>query len=675
MTISDPLVVNDSFLATATDVPSTTALTEAGQKGPPEPQSAKQRWTKRGVVVSLVLAGTYFLYVLVLNLAFATGLFAWLVNKATPDFRIEMGSAWTLVPGRVHVKDCSLRVEDSNLQFLMFLPESVVDIDVFAFFHRTVHFKKADAKGVRCWVRQKVADTNDPKLAARVARSPQIPGFDAVPLKAKGPKKPMTPEEIAKLWSIQLDDTNGTIGELWFEEYRFKGAGYIHGAFRFDPLRKLYLEATQLDLRDGQITVGEETVANDVNASVRAAVPQVDVGTLEGTELLRVVEAKIDLGAKLSVFPTKLYFDEDVALGDRGAELALSIGLHHGVLESGSRIRLAVDATARIAEMDVHGDVNVEASVREEGRVEVLAGIPVLTALVGDDTGKTTLTTRGVEAHVTFSIPTLDQPSFRGGTVSILSLDAPDLLFLSRLIGPGVARAGKFHASFRGKFDSQYVVRGAIAASATGVNFAFPDANVKATLNFTGAYTSAPFFQGGRIAEAKIEAPFVALAIPGLPERSTWLVGTAQELVWTGLVPKSFSARAFVSGADSRILTAAVERDGGVEAMAARSLVGSAPFNAGGSLHVAAGVIRVRIGQAVAGRVAVTGGLVQRQSGLDAAFLLRALGLNVGLSIAHGEVSVKPLKSPEWLDGEMKRLGLLSAAEGNTQSPKPKDKN
>lgn len=672
MAVSDPLVVKESFLsaearADAAKTIPVRATTGARHDGP----TPRQRWRKRGLVALAVVLGPYIAYVVLLNLAFATGLFTWLVNKGTPDFRMEIGTAWTLVPGRVHVKDCTLRVEDSNLQVFFVLPESVVDVDVLAFFDRTVHFERAKARDVRFWFRQKVESTADPKLAERVALYPRIPGFEAIPFKAPGPKPPKTPEDIAKLWSIQLDDTEGTLSDLWVEEYRFKGSGYIRGAFRLDPLRKLDLRATRLELRDGVVTVGEHVAAKDVLASIRLAIPNLDVSALEAPTLLRTLDAKIDLGATLVAAPIRLYSDEALSLGDQGGRIAMTIGLQKGVLESGSRLSLDLDCSARKAPVTLRGGVIVEARVGEVGRVDVIARVPSATALVGDDAGKTAFAARNVEAFATLALPSVDSPSFEGGTVTVGSLDAPDLRFLTPLLGPGVARAGRFHASFHGKVDSSFVARGSVMATATGVDLAFEGARVKASVKVAGAYTSAPKLEGGRITDAKIEAPTVSLEIPRAPERAASITGVAQEVSWVGLVPKSFSARALVNGSDSRILTVPVMRDEGVEAMAARSLVGSGPFRAGGSVHVAGGVVRARIGQAVAGKVLVTGGLVQKPTGLDAAFLVRALGLNVGLGITKGEVSVKPLKSPEWLDGELKRLGLLSAAEGSSQKVAP----
>lgn len=95
MAVSDPLVVKESFLsaearADAAKTIPVRATTGARHDGP----TPRQRWRKRGLVALAVVLGPYIAYVVLLNLAFATGLFTWLVNKGTPDFRMEIGTAW-----------------------------------------------------------------------------------------------------------------------------------------------------------------------------------------------------------------------------------------------------------------------------------------------------------------------------------------------------------------------------------------------------------------------------------------------------------------------------------------------------------------------------------------------------------------------------------------------------
>lgn len=668
--MAESIARRDSFVA---DEPARAEDGASAEKAPSVsgggPEERKRRWKKRGIVAGAVVLGVYVLYVIAFNLAFATGFFTWAVNRATPDFQMEFGSAWTLVPGRAHVKDCTLRVEDSNLQFYMILPDSIVDVDPFAFFGKRVHFRHARAKDVRYWFRQKVseADMKDAKLAQRVALFPKIPGFSDVPLAPPGPKHESSAEEIAKLWSVELDDTEGTVSELWFDEYHYRGNAHVDGKFRLDPLRRLDIDATRLELRGGELSVGPDTIAKDVVGSLKITVPSLDVSKLELAALLHATDVRFELSTSLLAVPLSLYADDVARVGPGGGRLEIAVGLVKGAPTPGSRLSFDVDAVCQKAPVELRGGAQVHAQVREDGRADVIARVPAATVLIGDAAGKTAFSVRGVEVQSRFGLPKIDEPTFEGGNVIVASADAPDLKFLSRFLGPEVPRGGRLHASFRGAVDAGFAARGHLVASARDVDLTFTGARIGGAVDVSGAFASGARLSGGRFTNARITAPRVSLSLPGVPAREAALRGTAQELAWTGLVPRTLAARAFVEGNDSRILTAIVEKEEGVEAMAARSLVGNAPFSAGGSIYVADGVVRARIGRAVAGKVSVTGGLLQRKAGLDAAFLLRALGLSIGLGVEHGEVSVKPLKSAEWLDEQLGRLGLLAPQEQGKQ--------
>lgn len=648
---------SDAIASTGLQAPTTIAP-------PPELEdSRKTRWKRRAGITLLALATVYAFYLLTFNLAFATGLFTGLVNRASTDFHMEMESAWTMVPGRVHAKGCTLRVEDGDMQFYMVLPDSTVDLNPFALFNRRVHFRHARVRDVRYWFREKVSDITEPRVAKRVALFPKIPGFSDVPLRTPGAERERTNEEIAELWSVAVDDVDGSISELWFDEYRYRGIGHVDGAFGLEPLRTLHIGPTRIELRGGEVTVGKEAVAKSLVVTTKVSLAEFDVRHVDVVELLTSADLEIELSTDLVSVPLPLYTEDVLRIGPGGGRLEIAGGVKKGIPMTGSRIALEVDAIFRKAPLEIHGGAQLNARFTEDGMAEVIAQVPTASMVVGDEAGRTTFSLRGVDVHARLALPKIDEPTFEGGTVVVAATDAPDVSFLTRLLGDGVPRAGRLHASFRGSVDRGLVARGKVQASAQDVALAFTGARVGGMVEVTGSFTSGPWFTGGQFTNARITSPRVTLKLPGVPVRSTAVVGTAQEISWTGLVPRTLAARAFVRGTDARILTAIVEKEEGVEAMAARSLVGPSPFSGGGSVYVASGVVRVRIGQAAAGKVSVTGGLVERKAGLDAAFLLRALGLSIGLSVDHGEVGIKPLKSAEWLDAELGRLGLLGVDE------------
>ena len=69
---------------------------------------------------------------------------------------------------------------------------------------------------------------------------------------------------------------------------------------------------------------------------------------------------------------------------------------------------------------------------------------------------------------------------------------------------------------------------------------------------------------------------------------------------------------------------------------------------------------RRSVGRAAAGNVVVRGGLVTRGAGIDGAFLLEAVGINVGIRIRAGDLTLAPFRSDAWLSAEMVSLRLAA---------------
>ncbi len=618
---------------------------DSGRPGP---------WRRRGLMVLSVVVGSYFLYVAVLNVAFATGAFTNAINGATTDAHLEFRRAWTLLPGRVHVDDAKLRVEDRDIQFGFGASHAVLDIDVFALAKHTVRFRHADVVGAHVSFRRKTLDPNEP----RVTRYPKIAGFPPFARKDPTAEVPRTPEQTEKLWHVEVNDVDGLVDELWIEEFRYQGRAHVRGGFRLDPTRVLRIDPTKLELREGALTFGpDERVATGLSGTLQVVLPPIEVATLEAT-ILSKLEVRVELTTKLQALPLSLYGLDSISMGADGGELDMSGALVRGVLQSGARAKLSADVRYSKTPVDLRGRALVMAYVREEKRLEIDVHVPEASATFGDAKGRTTFALRAVSANGKLDLPTVDAPIFAGARVSMGSADASDIRFLATLLGPEVARGGRLHATFRGDVDGAYVARGQVLTDVAGLDLAFPDARMKADARVSATYDSADMFAGGRLSQVKVTVPIASVRVKDVPERRSAVWAAASAVTWTGLVPATVKTRVAVTGSDSRILTAFVEREGGIGAMATRSLIGSSPFQADASLQLSDGTVRVRLLSASAGKVTVQGGLVEGGSGLDAAFLLRALGLSAGLAIAKGEVSVEPLRSQAWLDTEMTRLSL-----------------
>ncbi len=71
-------------------------------------------------------------------------------------FHLDFGPAYTVWPGRVQVRDLSLRVEDYNVQFEVALARAELDISLSQLMFKKLRITRLEAAGVRFRMRHKL---------------------------------------------------------------------------------------------------------------------------------------------------------------------------------------------------------------------------------------------------------------------------------------------------------------------------------------------------------------------------------------------------------------------------------------------------------------------------------------------------------------------------------------
>lgn len=119
------------------------------------PQTRRRRpllWILGGL---LVLEGLY-------NIVLATGLLATVINHFTHERpRVEWSRAWSLVPGRVHVRDLKLRLENaSGTSWQLAMDQVKVDLSLLSLLRRTLRTDSLDVHGLSLQIRSGPEDSD-----------------------------------------------------------------------------------------------------------------------------------------------------------------------------------------------------------------------------------------------------------------------------------------------------------------------------------------------------------------------------------------------------------------------------------------------------------------------------------------------------------------------------------
>ena len=357
-------------------------------------------------VAGIALAALQLVYLVAGNLALSTGLVRKAISAYPDSMLVTHGRAYTVFPGRVHVSDLSMRVQDRNIQFLLTVGHVRVDIDLLALLRGRFHGDHVRCEGLSFRFVHRVHDAGG--IEARLEAYPPIPGLARPALFQVPPPPAATKEEIDALWTVRLDDVQVGLREIWFLEYRWEGAGRVTGRFELSPVRRLQVGPAELTLDGGELRAGPHVVSKDLRLRLGATVESFDVQSLGGMQVFRPVSATLNLEVRdFSPALLALYVP---GLSARGVgSLAADLRLESGRLVRGARVDLEMEnARAEVNGFVYEGAPQIAASFAPSGVDEptaprVHAEVPGSLVVPITPDGSAKVAFRGLRANATLS--------------------------------------------------------------------------------------------------------------------------------------------------------------------------------------------------------------------------------------------------------------------------------
>lgn len=304
--------------------------------------------------VVLVVLGAYTLYLLAIHVLVATPLLRKITNQNSDKLLVEYGSAWSLWPGRLHVKALRIRFKDSDAEAYITLDKFAGTFDIPSLFRMQLRVRDVDATGATVRVRPRMAPED--ATEAVLEGYAEIPGFIGPPLLKTEPRTVVT-EENYKLFTIDLEDVRiESLRELWIGPYRFAGDARVTGGFYLRPNRKFMLRPSTMTVQSGDLTLARRMFGQEVRGTVAMKIAMHDPRAVDGGEFFRHVDAHLKLESSV----------EDVGFLQRWlgpkAKVRMSGGkgransdvrIAAGVLQDGSWLEL--EAKNTIAQQDGRG--------------------------------------------------------------------------------------------------------------------------------------------------------------------------------------------------------------------------------------------------------------------------------------------------------------------------------
>jgi hypothetical protein len=329
---------------------------------PTRPRFSGRR-VARVVVYALTLGAI--LYVVGINAFLATPLFESVIDADPFVIDIHFQRGWSILPGRIHAKELSIRGRDSNVEWILRLDDVTFDVSLPGLTRRRFDVSRARGNGLSLRIRSRIDAQSI--TSEKIANLPPIEGFGPIPLR---PFQRETEDEWSdaayRLWTIHLANVVADdVREVWIDHARFQGSASVRGGFYLRPIRAVAIGPAHAAIASGSLRIVGIPVLDSAAAGADMTLAQFDPRVVRGADLVHRVSLDLDGRATcptLANLPIPLH--DEVDLAGQVDVRSLVVHVKDGVLRSDSRLDAKVPRiAAALGEIRVVGALSLAADV------------------------------------------------------------------------------------------------------------------------------------------------------------------------------------------------------------------------------------------------------------------------------------------------------------------------
>jgi hypothetical protein len=314
-------------------------------------------------MVVITLAALWGGYLLAMNVFIRTRLFPNVIDADPGSLLVEYASAYSIVPGRIHVQDLRIRGRDSNVEWILVIDRCDFRVSFGDLLHRRFHANDVHGDGLSLRLRLRQPSFTPEHVSAL----PPVPGFSDPPY--SGVKPPPLSDADYDLWTIWLEGVVAEhVREIWVDTIRFSGDFDVRGRWYFKPVRWLDMGPATIDARALDVSYGmAEPWVTGTSGRLVATVYPSDVRLYEGANVLDEVSVSGDLAGTLhGAGPFRhVAIGGKVAVEQADGPFTVHADVDRGVLRPGTR------AAAGPLPLRARGfDLELAAGLRAEARVD-----------------------------------------------------------------------------------------------------------------------------------------------------------------------------------------------------------------------------------------------------------------------------------------------------------------
>lgn len=603
-------------------------------------------------------------YVVIVNVMLSTKLMARLVSYNPTDASLFYGSAWSLWPGVVHVKELRLSGADSVLEWAVVLDEVDADIHLTDLLRKKFHAEDVRGEGFMFRMRLLVDPTSERDLEApHIQALPPIPEFTNPPLKPELPPKRdlENSDEGYNLWTVHLEGVDTTLKEVWIQQVRYAGGGRVRGGFYYKPLRSVRVGPIALELRSGEVHLADRVIAR-LDADADVTMNTFDPRDIEGLDVFDTTFARVRLDAQLPGLDF-IHFhtgeDAEPRIEDGSGGLRTDLVVNRGKIEPGSSVSYGTShlvASAASLRATVAADVDLRVDERGEARLAV--AVPRAT-LERPERGLPPIVVE--RASAVFDAPELHlmrlPPGF-SSKVDVVAAAIPDLRWLNADgAAPDAPRFTGGAAFVRSSLEVDRLGRGTGALSLLLKRGAltWKETRVKGDVEARVALDAADVLgPTATLGKSRIEIKDLEIEHQGEAWPGWWArIDIDDAKVGRGLMEAAIRLEC----KDALPAVKLLDAEDAIPGWAA-GLLTMEGLKASATVRRKASDVDFRLLEAQGGNLAIRGRLT-KSDGQEplGAFLVKSGLLSVGIDLERDGAGVHPLVGDDWVNEKMAALG------------------
>ena len=207
--------------------------------------------------------------------------------------------------------------------------------------HRTFHATRVRGDGVVFRLRQRIHARGSRSTIRSSAPTDYGLRRSSVTRFGSAVRRPsMMP--TTRLWTVELEDVDVAVREIWVEMFRYQGQARAAGAFHLRPARRVWVGPAELSIASGDISAGGHDVMHGVKGRIGCRVDDFDVQAVTGAEVFRYISARTRMTAQVAGLrrSTSLFADPSrgFRVTDGSGPIDADVAIEHGVFTPDTRL-------------------------------------------------------------------------------------------------------------------------------------------------------------------------------------------------------------------------------------------------------------------------------------------------------------------------------------------------